>query len=67
LKPSSGKYPAGEVQPEDEYCINLCVVRNGIKLQKMSVGNIVALQKLYRKEKVVEVQKSLWQTLWQAI
>jgi hypothetical protein len=24
---SSGWYPAGEVQPEDEYCINLCLVR----------------------------------------
>ena len=25
--PSPGKYPAGEVHPEDEYCINVCLVR----------------------------------------
>jgi hypothetical protein len=25
--PSSGRYPADEVQPEEEYCINVCLVR----------------------------------------
>jgi hypothetical protein len=25
--PSSGRYPAGEVHPEDEYCINVSIVR----------------------------------------
>ena len=25
--PSSGRYPADEVQPEDEYCVNVCLVR----------------------------------------
>jgi hypothetical protein len=29
--PSSGRYPAGEDLPEDEYCINVCLVRKNTK------------------------------------
>jgi hypothetical protein len=32
-------YPAGEDQPEDEYCINVCLVRKIQKKEKKIAGN----------------------------
>ncbi len=37
LIPSSGRYPAGEDQAEDEYCTNVC--QEKYKINKKSAGN----------------------------